>query len=137
MYSDDKESESEYEEETSYIILDLGTEATLDMLTDNNKIIKNFNSNKYHFSQCDGENEKVKDDVTYSLIGLKTDNPRMRIDISNPRQQYLTYTCQTTKKLILSRISLHPVESQNNLEEGDKLDDSFSLNDMNCWEDLK
>ncbi|CAG8845928.1 14869_t:CDS:2, partial [Racocetra persica] len=76
--SDDKESESEYEEETSYIILDLGTEATLDI--------------KYHFSQNvlvrrqqiddnddnqdadisgsggDGESEKVKDDITYSLI---------------------------------------------------------------------
>ncbi|CAG8840083.1 23222_t:CDS:2, partial [Racocetra persica] len=82
--------------------------------------------------------------------GLETDNPRMRIgnmyfkgeydesigtdlvfcqepDISNPRQQYLTYTCQTTKKLIFSRMSLHPVESQNNRDESDQRDeDSFS-----------
>ncbi|CAG8728915.1 25130_t:CDS:2, partial [Dentiscutata erythropus] len=27
----------------------------------------------------DGESEKIKEDVTYSLIGLETDNPRMRI----------------------------------------------------------
>ncbi|RIB25514.1 hypothetical protein C2G38_2031003 [Gigaspora rosea] len=27
----------------------------------------------------DGESEKTKEDITYSLIGLETDNPRMRI----------------------------------------------------------
>ncbi|CAG8648735.1 9691_t:CDS:2, partial [Dentiscutata heterogama] len=27
----------------------------------------------------DGENEKIKEDITYSLIGLETDSPRMRI----------------------------------------------------------
>ncbi|CAG8816839.1 14718_t:CDS:2, partial [Gigaspora margarita] len=50
------------------------------MLTDNDKIIKNINQNTdVSGSGGDGESEKIKEDTTYSLIGLETDNPRMRI----------------------------------------------------------
>ncbi|CAG8695617.1 7805_t:CDS:2, partial [Acaulospora colombiana] len=199
---DEGSGESEYEEEESYIVLDLGTEVTLDMITTNDSLVKNiYNPSTYHFTsfaasnfpvrspekdngeegsgtqdgdsssarkvavgdegdEGDGNQRSKKEEITYSLIGLDTENPRLRIgnmhfkgeydesvgtdliflqdpDPSNPRQQMLTYDCHTTKKIVFSRVSLQPTNKSMDKDESDKLEDEYSFKGGgNYWDDM-
>ncbi|CAG8438217.1 2738_t:CDS:2 [Acaulospora morrowiae] len=192
--------ESEYEEEESYIILDLGTEVTLDMITTNDSLKNIYNPSTYHFTSFAASNFPVrppdknnggsgegssgtqvavdpsaenvaidnesaeskqteKEEITYSLIGLDTESPRLRIgnmhfkgeydesvgtdliflqdpDPSNPRQQMLTYNCHTTKKIVFSRVSLQPSSKAKNPEEVDRLEDEYFKGGRNYWDDM-
>ncbi|CAB4374430.1 hypothetical protein RhiirA5_497691 [Rhizophagus irregularis] len=222
--SNDNSDSDEYEEEVSYIIIDLGTEVTLDMITNNFEILNNINPSSFNFNQnrnhqnqdhlssstsilqqssssdlhdninnktndatastsatrttnhsqksfhyyikplANNEKESVGDepsnfnnkkennDIDYSLIGLDTDTPYLRIgnihfkgeydetigtdliffpepDPINPRQQKLTYQCQTTKKIKFSQVNLQEI----NLDKTSELN-QFNIDDDNEWE---
>ncbi|ORX92071.1 hypothetical protein K493DRAFT_339004 [Basidiobolus meristosporus CBS 931.73] len=118
-YSDD---EYEYEEEVNYIVLDLGTEVTTDMLKS---------------SGTDG----------YSLMGLDTESPYLKIGNMVFKGQYdetlgtelvfcpsgntnstqqktetseakeVKYFCHTTKKITLSKVNLQPKLSKDRASE--------------------
>ncbi|GBC10839.1 hypothetical protein RclHR1_09950003 [Rhizophagus clarus] len=224
--SKDNSDSDEYEEEVSYIIIDLGTEVTLDMITNNFEILNNINPSSFNFNQNrnhqnqdhlssstsilqqpsssdlnydtnnktndataststirttnhpqksfhyyvkpssnhekesveDGEpsnfnNKKENNDIDYSLIGLDTDTPYLRIgnihfkgeydetigtdliffpesDPINPRQQKLKYQCQTTKKIKFSQVNLQEID----LDMTNELN-QFNIDDDNEWED--
>ncbi|CAJ0881847.1 6007_t:CDS:10 [Entrophospora sp. SA101] len=103
-FDNNVDNDDNYEEEVSYIILDLGTEVTLDMIMSKNRM-NNINindsdeqqqatsSNKVvagvNVSNDDGSDVQQQDlpentnanqnSITYSLIGLETDAPYLRI----------------------------------------------------------
>ncbi|CAI2163837.1 2689_t:CDS:2 [Funneliformis geosporum] len=175
------DGDDEYEE-VSYIVVDLGTEATLDMITNNFEILNNinpssfnFNQNRHHQNQDSSShtdnkinnptvstpsttihekevensnsiNTNENNDIDYSLIGLDTDTPYLRIggihfkgdydetigtdliffpepDPMNSRQQKLTYQCLTTKKIKFSQVNLQEIDlnttNELNIEDDD------------------
>ncbi|CAG8542698.1 6370_t:CDS:2 [Paraglomus occultum] len=130
------EPESEYEDEVSYLILDVGTELTNEML------------------------QSLDHNQGYSLIGLDTDTPYLEVagqqyrgefddqvgttllfaqelDPESSRCSDLSYICHTSKRINFSRIILEhkkPEESTQNVNPQDGADESRTDNEESEWD---
>ncbi|CAG8518764.1 15080_t:CDS:2 [Rhizophagus irregularis] len=153
--SNDNSDSDEYEEEVSYIIIDLATRTTNHSQKSFHYYIKPLANNEKESvgdEPSNFNNKKENNDIDYSLIGLDTDTPYLRIgnihfkgeydetigtdliffpepDPINPRQQKLTYQCQTTKKIKFSQVNLQEI----NLDKTSELN-QFNIDDDNEWE---
>ncbi|CAG8526616.1 10738_t:CDS:2 [Paraglomus brasilianum] len=130
------EPESEYEDEVSYLILDVGTELTNEML------------------------QSLDHNQGYSLIGLDTDTPYLEVagqqyrgelddqvgttllftqelDPDSSRCSDLNYICHTSKRINFSRIILEhkkPEESTRNVNSQEEADEGRTDNDESEWD---
>ncbi|CAG8446667.1 10668_t:CDS:2 [Funneliformis mosseae] len=123
------DSDDEYDEEVSYIVIDLGTEVTLDMITNNFEILNNINPSSFNFNQ--NRHHQNQDSSSTSILTSQPSNTNNKT--SNPT--VLAPSSKSFHHHIKPSTTIHEkeVETSNSINKNENNDIDYSLI-SNLWD---